>query len=67
MATSLIPHKVTGNNGEEYDIHLRGIHQMLKVRGGADMTGMNGMVKNWIAICHGPWADDWTYGQFSTK
>jgi hypothetical protein len=31
------------------------------------MTGMNGMVKNWIAICHGPWADDWTYGQFSTK
>jgi hypothetical protein len=39
---------------------------MLKVRGGAENTGMNGMVKNWIAVCAGPWMDDWTDGQFPT-
>lgn len=51
-------------NPEEYEIHLRGIHQMLKLRGGAERLGMSGMPKNWLAICWGPWREGWQYGQF---
>jgi hypothetical protein len=40
---------------------------MLNVRGGIENLGMTGMVKNWIAVCHGPWSPGWTYGQFRIK
>lgn len=50
---------------EEYEIHLRGIDQMLKVRGGKGMLGMRGMVKNWLSISHGPWSEGFEYGGFA--
>jgi hypothetical protein len=38
---------------------------MLLLRGGMQNLGMNGMVKNWLGVCHGPWKDDWEDGAFS--
>jgi hypothetical protein len=55
---------VGGGNPAEYETHLKGINQMLKVRGGIKELGLRGMVKNWLAICHGPWSEDWEYGHF---
>lgn len=57
--------QIGGANVEEYEIHLKGIHQMLKVRGGAENLGMRGMARNWLAICWGPWREGWEYGQFN--
>lgn len=51
-------------NVEEFEIHLRGIHQMLNLRGGMEKLGMRGMVKNWLSVCWGPWREGWEYGQF---
>jgi len=59
--------QVGGDNGEEFEIHLNGINQMLLLRGGKQNLGMNGMVKNWLEVCHGPWQDDWEDGAFSTR
>lgn len=28
---------------------------MLAVRGGLEILGLNGKVKNWLLICYGPW------------
>jgi hypothetical protein len=55
--------KVGGGNQNEYEIHLQGIHQMLKLRGGIQNLGMRGMVKNWLSICYSPWNDGWEYGK----
>ncbi|KUJ16289.1 uncharacterized protein LY89DRAFT_617425 [Mollisia scopiformis] len=55
---------VGGNNVDEYEIHLRGIDQMLKVQGGKEATGMRGMVKNWLGVSHGPWSPGFEYGAF---
>ena len=57
--------KVGGANIDEYEIHLRGINQMLEVRGGKEATGMRGMVKNWLSISHGPWSPGFEYGAFA--
>jgi hypothetical protein len=56
--------QVGGGNTAEYEIHLKGINDMLKIRGGKHKLGMRGMVKNWLAICHGPWSDGWEDGCF---
>ncbi|TAQ86471.1 hypothetical protein B7494_g5204 [Chlorociboria aeruginascens] len=57
----LLYFNVGGNSQKEYEMHLNGIHQMLKVRGGKEKLGMRGMLRNWLNVCHGPWADDWEY------
>ncbi|KAK0119672.1 hypothetical protein ONS95_011109 [Cadophora gregata] len=64
VALILLYFNIGGADVEEYEIHLKGIHQMLKVRGGAESLGMRGMAKNWLAICWGPWREGWEYGQF---
>ncbi|KAH7355131.1 hypothetical protein BKA65DRAFT_535415 [Rhexocercosporidium sp. MPI-PUGE-AT-0058] len=64
VALILLYFNIGEANVEEYEIHLRGIHQMLKLRGGADKLGMRGMTKNWLAVCWGPWREGWEYGQF---
>jgi hypothetical protein len=38
---------------------------MLKLRGGIKNLGMQGMVKNWLGVCFGPWREGWEEGQFS--
>ena len=58
---SLTYAKVGERNVEEYETHLRGIHQMIKVRGGLKNLGMQGMVKNWIGICYGPWLEGFSF------
>jgi len=63
VALILLYFNVGGDNQEEYEIHLRGIHQMLKLRGGLKCLGMRGMVKNWLDVCYGPWVDGWEYGR----
>lgn len=50
---------------DEYEIHLRGIDQMVKYRGGTKNLGMRGMVKNWLSISFGPWHEEFEYGQFT--
>ncbi|KAH8787484.1 hypothetical protein F5882DRAFT_354902 [Hyaloscypha sp. PMI_1271] len=55
----------TGRNTEEFEIHLRGINEMVKWRGGKENLGMRGMVRNWLEVCYGPWHDGWEYGHFS--
>lgn len=57
--------QVRGANVEEYEIHLKGIDQMLQVRGGKENTGMRGMVMNWLSIAHGPWSEGFEYGAFA--
>ncbi|KAL2070500.1 hypothetical protein VTL71DRAFT_13526 [Oculimacula yallundae] len=64
VALILLTFNIGGANVEEYEVHLRGIHQMLKVRGGIHRLGMRGMAKNWLAICQGPWREGWEYGMF---
>ncbi|PVH82202.1 hypothetical protein DL98DRAFT_570745 [Cadophora sp. DSE1049] len=64
VALILLYFNIGGANVEEYEIHLKGIHQMLQVRGGAENLGMRGMARNWLAICWGPWREGWQYGQF---
>lgn len=64
VALILLYFNIGEANVEEYEIHLKGIHQMLKVRGGAENLGMRGMARNWLAICWGPWREGWQYGQF---
>jgi len=65
VALILLVFNVGGGNVEEFEIHLRGINEMVKLRGGKDNLGMNGMVKNWLNVCYGPWNDGWKYGHFS--
>jgi hypothetical protein len=65
VALILLYFNVKGNDEKEYEIHLRGIHSMIKLRGGLKTLGMRGMVSNWLKICHGPWKPDWVYGQFT--
>ncbi|THV54388.1 hypothetical protein BGAL_0028g00440 [Botrytis galanthina] len=55
---------VGGGDGEEYEMHLLGINQMLIMRGGMGSLGMRGMIKNWLGVCYGPWNHDWHYGLF---
>ncbi|TGO65914.1 hypothetical protein BELL_0993g00020 [Botrytis elliptica] len=55
---------VGGGDGEEYEMHLSGINQMLTMRGGMANLGMRGMIKNWLGVCYGPWHPDWHYGLF---
>ncbi|TGO86800.1 hypothetical protein BPOR_0275g00030 [Botrytis porri] len=55
---------VGGGDGEEYEMHLLGINQMLTMRGGMGNLGMRGMIKNWLGVCYGPWHHDWHYGLF---
>ena len=38
--------QVGGGNTEEYEIHLKGINEMVKLRGGLENLGMRGMVRN---------------------
>ena len=54
-----------GGNTEEFEIHLKGINEMVKLRGGLENLGMRGFVKNWLDVCHGPWHADFEYGHFS--
>ena len=56
--------KVGAGNMKEYEIHLLGIHKMLKIRGGISYLGLRGIVKNWLANCYGPWEDSWRDGYF---
>ncbi|KAE8448639.1 hypothetical protein EG329_009064 [Mollisiaceae sp. DMI_Dod_QoI] len=63
-ALILLYFNVGGANVDEYEIHLRGIDQMLKVRGGTEKLGMRGMVKNWLLISYGPWSEGFEYGGF---
>lgn len=64
LYTLLIVIKVGGGNSGEYEIHLKGIDQMLRFRGGMMTLGMRGMVKNWLEICYGPWDGGWQDGSF---
>ncbi|KAE9371382.1 hypothetical protein N431DRAFT_558921 [Stipitochalara longipes BDJ] len=65
VALILLVFNVGGGNTEEFEIHLRGINEMVKLRGGMQGLGMRGMVKNWLLVCYGPWHDGWEYGHFS--
>ncbi|TVY39960.1 hypothetical protein LSUB1_G007268 [Lachnellula subtilissima] len=65
VAFILLYFNVGGDNLGEFEIHLNGINQMLFLRGGKGNLGMNGMPKNWLEVCHGPWQDDWEDGAFS--
>ncbi|KAF7922680.1 uncharacterized protein EAE98_006736 [Botrytis deweyae] len=60
----LLYFNVGGGDGEEYEMHLSGINQMLTMRGGMANLGMRGMIKNWLGVCYGPWHPDWHYGLF---
>ncbi|KAH9219513.1 hypothetical protein DL95DRAFT_358694 [Leptodontidium sp. 2 PMI_412] len=64
VALILLYFNIGEANVEEFEIHLRGIHQMLNLRGGMEKLGMRGMVKNWLSVCWGPWREGWEYGQF---
>ncbi|KAF8859056.1 hypothetical protein BDZ45DRAFT_621439 [Acephala macrosclerotiorum] len=64
-ALVLLYFNVGGANVDEYEIHLRGIDQMLKFRGGMKNLGMRGMVKNWLSIAFGPWHESFEFGQFA--
>lgn len=63
--TKLTKYQVGGADGEEYEVHLLGINQMLLIRGGMGNLGMRGMIRNWLKICYGPWSHDWHYGLFA--
>ncbi|CAD6448455.1 beb1b999-0530-4624-af24-c03827c23f95 [Sclerotinia trifoliorum] len=60
----LLYFNVGDGDGEEYEMHLRGINQMLIMRGGVENLGMRGIIKNWLKSCYGPWNHDWHYGLF---
>ncbi|KAF7869864.1 hypothetical protein EAF04_004648 [Stromatinia cepivora] len=60
----LLYFNVGDGDGEEYEMHLSGIKQMLIMRGGVGNLGMRGIVKNWLKSCYGPWNHDWHYGLF---
>lgn len=60
----LLYFNVGDGDGEEYEMHLKGINQMLIMRGGMGNLGMRGIIKHWLKSCYGPWSDDWHYGLF---
>lgn len=56
---------IDGNDFTEYETHLRGINQMVKLRGGVQNLGIRGQLTTWLAYyCHGPWSPDWEDGHF---
>jgi hypothetical protein len=58
-------HQIDGGDFTECEAHLRGIHQMIKVRGRIQNLGIRGQLRRWLGIyCHGPWPEGWEEGHF---
>jgi len=64
LLTNKMP-QIDGGELKEYETHLRGIHQMINVRGGIQNLGMKGQLSRWLMYyCHGPWSEGWEEGHF---
>ncbi|RDW69606.1 hypothetical protein BP6252_08626 [Coleophoma cylindrospora] len=64
----LLYFNVGGGDPDEYEAHLRGINQMIVLRGGLQNLGSTRrMVLKWLGVCFGPWNPDWEYGTFSSQ
>lgn len=65
VAVILLYFSIAPNVGwKEYEIHLRGIQQMIVIRGGIEMLNMGGVVGGWLRRIFGPWSEGFEYDHF---